>query len=409
MNKETALRLLEECEEKARAGFKPLEETAFFNQQKVLAAFKKNRISAMHFAPTTGYGYNDIGREALGRTFADIFGCESAIVSPLIANGTHAISLALFGLLRPNDALLSITGKPYDTLSDVISGKNIGSLHDYNIAFEKIDLTLDGEVDLEKCAVLLKKSPKVVFIQRSKGYAWRKSLSIPYIKSLVEFVKARAPKAVILVDNCYGEFVDRLEPTEVGADVIVGSLIKNPCGGLAPTGGYVAGRADLIEQISYRLTAPSLGTEVGSYLGGYGAFFQGLFIAPAVVLNALKGSLLGGFVFEKLQIPSIPNVGSQPDDIIRAVRFKDADGLISFCRSVQAASPVDSYVKPEPWDMPGYDHKVIMAAGTFVQGASIELTADGAVRDPYIGYMQGGLTYEHCKAALLEIMQSITN
>lgn len=407
MEKTVAKRILNECEKLAKEDFRIIEDVALYNQKKVLNAFQKNRVSSMHFQGTTGYGYDDVGREMLNKVFSDIMHCEASIVSPQIANGTHAITLALFGILRPNDMLLSITGKPYDTLDEVINGENNGSLKDFGIKYSQIELNSEGEFDYKAILNALSDKPKAVFIQRSKGYEWRDALTMDKICNAVLTIKKQSPDTIIIVDNCYGEFVEKIEPTDAGADVVVGSLIKNPGGGIAPSGGYICGRKTAIDQISYRLTAPSLGTEVGSYESGYRLFFQGLFIAPSVVLNAIKGSILASYVFAKMGYKTMPEVGVMPADIIESVKFDTAEELIKFCQVIQTVSPIDSYVTPEPWDMPGYSHKVIMAAGTFVQGASIELTADGTIREPYVAYLQGGLTYEHYKIALLELLEKL--
>ena len=407
MEKTVAKRILNECEKLAKEDFRIIEDVALYNQKKVLNAFQKNRVSSMHFQGTTGYGYDDVGREMLNKVFSDIMHCEASIVSPQIANGTHAITLALFGILRPNDMLLSITGKPYDTLDEVINGENNGSLKDFGIKYSQIELNSEGEFDYKAILNALSDKPKAVFIQRSKGYEWRDALTMDKICNAVLTIKKQSPDTFIIVDNCYGEFVEKIEPTDAGADVVVGSLIKNPGGGIAPSGGYICGRKTAIDQISYRLTAPSLGTEVGSYESGYRLFFQGLFIAPSVVLNAIKGSILASYVFAKMGYKTMPEVGVMPADIIESVKFDTAEELIKFCQVIQTVSPIDSYVTPEPWDMPGYSHKVIMAAGTFVQGASIELTADGTIREPYVAYLQGGLTYEHYKIALLELLEKL--
>ena len=407
MEKTVAKRILNECEKLAKEDFRIIEDVALYNQKKVLNAFQKNRVSSMHFQGTTGYGYDDVGREMLNKVFSDIMHCEASIVSPQIANGTHAITLALFGILRPNDMLLSITGKPYDTLDEVINGENNGSLKDFGIKYSQIELNSEGEFDYKAILNALSDKPKAVFIQRSKGYEWRDALTMDKICNAVLTIKKQSPDTIIIVDNCYGEFVEKIEPTDAGADVVVGSLIKNPGGGIAPSGGYICGKKTAIDQISYRLTAPSLGTEVGSYESGYRLFFQGLFIAPSVVLNAIKGSILASYVFAKMGYKTMPEVGVMPADIIESVKFDTAEELIKFCQVIQTVSPIDSYVTPEPWDMPGYSHKVIMAAGTFVQGASIELTADGTIREPYVAYLQGGLTYEHYKIALLELLEKL--
>lgn len=396
---------IENCEELAKNEFRLLDNIALFNQKKVLDAFRKNKINPTHFCGTSGYGYDDVGRDTLCKLFSDILGTESAIVSPLIANGTHAITLALFGLLRPNDLMLSIAGKPYDTLDEVINGKGNGSLADFGVKYQQIDL-LNDTFDYDQIAKKVKTlRPKVVFIQRSKGYAWREAFSVYVIEKAIKLVKDIDKDAIVVVDNCYGEFVEDKEPSEVGADVIIGSLIKNIGGGIAPTGGYVAGKSQFIEQISYRMTAPSLGMEVGSYISGYLPYYQGLFLAPSTVKNALKGSVLAGYALQEFGYETMPKVGQMPYDIIKSIKFNNRDEMIKFCQLIQQYSPVDSYVTPEPWGMPGYNDEVIMAAGTFVQGASLELTADGAVRDPYVAYLQGGLTYEHYKIVLTEIVE----
>lgn len=394
------------CEKKAHREFAKLEEIALYNQKKVLDAFRKNRVAAVHFNPSSGYGYDDVGRETLCKLFADIMQGEDAIVSPLIANGTHALALCLFGILRPGDRLLSITGKPYDTLDDVIKGKNNGSLAEFGVKFEQIELNKKGGFKFNKIKEsIIRNNPKAIFIQRSKGYAWRDALSVAKIGEAINKIREVKKDIIVIVDNCYGEFVEKEEPTEVGADIIVGSLIKNPGGGIAPTGGYLCGRNDLIKQISYRLTAPSLGMEVGSCISGYLPYYQGLFLAPSAVKNALKGSVLAGYALQVFGFETMPKPGKMPYDIIKSIKFNTAEQLIGFCGEIQKISPVDSYVTPLPWDMPGYNHQVVMAAGAFVQGASLELSADGAVREPYVAYMQGGLTYEHCVLAITEIVK----
>lgn len=408
MEREKATVIIKNAEKRSRALFETIAENALFNQQKVLDAFIKNKINVGHFTPSTGYGYDDVGRDTLNTLFADIVRAESAIVSPMIANGTHALTLALFGILRPGDVLFSVTGKPYDTLDDVISGDKNGSLKEFGVHYRQADIPETGLFDKEKIAsVLHKEKVKVVFIQRSKGYLWRNAYSVSEIGEIITFVKEIDPKIIVLVDNCYGEFVENKEPTELGADIIVGSMIKNPGGGIAPTGGYIAGKKDLIDLISYRLTAPSLGNEVGSYVGGYRLFYQGLFLAPSVVKNTLMGNVLASYVFDEIGLDTMPKAGERPYDIINSIRFTCGEDLVRFVQSVQAVSPIDSYVTPEPWDMPGYNDPVIMAAGAFVQGSSIELSADGTVRPPYAAYLQGGLTYEHCKIALTEMLQKV--
>ena len=399
--------LIEESERSLAPQFHRLEQIAYHNQKKVLQAFQNNRIALRHFAPTSGYGYGDEGRDTLGALFADIFGAEAGIVSPNILSGTHALTVGLFGLLCTGDTLFSIAGDPYDTLHEVIAGKGIGSLADYGIAFKKCDLR-QGEFDYDGIrAGLLDPSVKVVFIQRSRGYEWRDALSQKQIAAACAFVRECGFEGCIFVDNCYGEFVEETEPTQNGADIAVGSLIKNPGGGIAPTGGYIVGKRAFVERIACRLTAPSIGAEVGSYMYGYQSFYQGVFLAPHVVCQALKGGLLIGACLEKLGFETSPAVMQPPYDITRAIRFRTREELIAFIQAVQEASPVDSFVQLEPWDMPGYESEVIMAAGCFVQGASIELSADAPVREPYIAYFQGGLTYEHCRYALEKILEKI--
>lgn len=387
--------------------FSRIENIALYNQNKVLEAFRKNRVALMHFAPTSGYGYDDIGRDTLCRLFADIFNCESALVSPLIANGTHAISAALFGILRPGNTLYSITGNPYDTLIDVVEGDNIGSLKDFGVEFIKTELTSDGKIDADTVLKTVKTNkPDAVFIQRSRGYSWRSALSVQEIAEIVAQIK-KIKDIPVIVDNCYGEFTDITEPTDFGADIAVGSLIKNPGGGLAPTGGYIAGKKSLTDLIAGRLTAPGIGMEVGSYAFGYQYFYQGLFMAPHIVAQALKASALFSRVFGILGYATLPVYGEKQNDIITSIKFNTREELISFCQTIQTYSPVDSHVLPEPWDMPGYKHQVIMAAGAFVQGASIEMSADAPIKEPFIAYFQGSLTYEHAKIVLNRILDKI--
>jgi len=399
-----AERLLRACEEENKEIFEEIDRTALANTEKVLDAFRECRVGERHLKGTTGYGYGDIGRETLSKVFALSLGAEEAIASPYFASGTHALKVSLYSLLLPGDTLLSITGAPYDTLYNVITKKGIGSLADYQVKYEQVELLKDGSFDFPAIEEALKNNPKVVFITRSRGYSDRDAFSIKSLQKAIEFVKTHS-KAIVFVDNCYGEFVETSEPTSVGADVIVGSFTKNIGGGLAPSGGYAAGRADLIEKIGFGLTAPSLGTEIGSYALGYQSFFQGLFQAPHVVAGALKGSVLFGAVFEKLGYKTIPKSGAKLGDIIRSIVFEDKDELVRFCQIIQSVSPIDGYVVPEPWDMPGYTEQVIMAAGTFVGGASLELTADAPIKEPYIAYVQGGLTYEHIKLALLKCIE----
>lgn len=397
---------IESCEEKLKDKFKVVDDTAYFNQGKVLKAFKECRIALRHFNGSTGYGYDDEGRDTLGKLYALSFGAEAGIVSPHLLSGTHALTVALFGLLRPNDTLLCISGMPYDTIRGVIFGENNGSLKDFGVKFDYCELK-NGEFDCELIKEKLDKSVKVVYIQRSRGYELRDALSCDEIKKACEFVRKLGFNGCIFVDNCYGEFVETKEPTEIGADIIVGSLIKNAGGGLAPTGGYICGKQNYIDLIGKRLTAPSIGLEVGSYASGYQYFYQGLFMAPHTVAQALKSTLLIGQAMSELGYINYPEMSKMPCDITRAIQFDSAEKMINFIREVQYASPVDSYVCCEPWDMPGYDEKIIMAAGTFVAGSSIELSADGPVKPPYIVYFQGGLTYEHGKYALQRILEKL--
>ena len=404
---ENAGELIAESERGLAPLFAELEKIAYRNQEKVLRAFQKNRIALRHFVPTTGYGYGDEGRDALGALFADIFGAEAGLASPNLVSGTHALTVGLFGLLRAGDVLFSITGDPYDTLTEVIRGKGCGSLADYGVGFRKCELR-GGRFDFDAVREGLQDDRvKVVFMQRSRGYEWRDALSEAQIAEACAFVRKCGFQGCIFVDNCYGEFVEETEPTQNGADVAVGSPNKNPGGGIAPTGGYIVGKREYVERIAGRLTAPSIGAEVGSYAYGYREFFQGVFLAPHVVLQALKGSLLIGACLKRLGYDTSPAVDRCPGDITRAVRFADREQLIAFVQAVQEASPVDSFVTLEPWDMPGYEDLVIMAAGCFVQGASIELSADAPVKPPYTVYFQGGLTYEHCKFALATILQKL--
>ena len=394
------------CENKLSEKFKKADETAYFNQVKVVKAFSEYRVALRHFNGTTGYGYDDEGRDVLWKLYARVFGAESGIVSPHIVSGTHALTVALFGLLRPDDTLLCISGLPYDTIRGVIFGKDNGSLKDFGINFEYCDL-VDGKFDYEEIRNKFNKKVKVVYIQRSRGYELRDAFSCAEIGEACEFVRSLGFTGCIFVDNCYGEFVEKFEPTETGADLAVGSLIKNAGGGLAPTGGYICGKQVYIDMIEKRLTAPSIGLEVGSYAGGYQYFYQGLFMAPHTVAQAVKSSLLIGQAMSELGYVNYPSVDKIPYDITRAIKFNSAEKMIDFIREVQYASPVDGYVCCEPWDMPGYEEPIIMAAGTFVSGASIELSADGPVKPPYIAYFQGGLTYEHGKYALERILNKI--
>lgn len=388
--------------------FAAIDETAEYNQLKVIKAMQDNRVSDIHFAATTGYGYNDLGRDTLEDVYASVFHTESALVRPGLISGTHALHVALSGNLRPGDELLSPVGKPYDTLEEVIGiRESTGSLKEYGVVYRQVDLLPDGSFDFDGIAKAINEKTKLVTIQRSKGYATRPTLSVERIGQLIAFIRTVKPDVVCMVDNCYGEFVERIEPADVGADMMVGSLIKNPGGGLAPIGGYIAGRKDCIDRASYRLTAPGLGREVGASLGLNQSFYQGLFLAPTVVAGALKGAVFAANVYEKLGFAVVPNSTESRHDIIQAVTFGKPEGVIAFCQGIQAAAPVDSFVTPEPWAMPGYDAPVIMAAGAFVQGASIELSADGPIKPPYAVYFQGGLTWYHAKLGILMSMQKL--
>jgi len=397
-------KFIEKCEEKISDKFKLIDEIAYFNQVKVLKAFNEQRVALRHFNGTTGYGYDDEGRDCLGKLYAQSFGAESGIVSPHLVSGTHALTVALFGLLRPRDTLFCLSGMPYDTLRGVIFGTGNGSLKDFDINFEYCDLK-NGKFDFDEIKRKFNKEVKVVYIQRSRGYELRDAFSCAEIGEACAFVRKLGFTGCIFVDNCYGEFVEKQEPTQVGADIIVGSLIKNAGGGLAPTGGYICGKAEYIDLIGKRLIAPSIGLEVGSYSGGYQYFYQGLFMAPHTVAQALKSSLLIGQAMSELGYKNYPSLDKTPYDITRAIQFDSAEKMIDFIREVQYSSPIDGFVTCEPWDMPGYNDKIIMAAGTFVSGASIELSADGPVKPPYIAYFQGGLTYEHGKYALERILK----
>ena len=388
--------------------FEKIDVVAEYNQAKVLAAMQKHRVSAECFAGSTGYGYNDQGREVLEQVYAAAFHTEAALVRPQITCGTHALAIALSANLLPGDELLSPVGKPYDTLEEVIGiRKSPCSLAEYGVSYRQVDLLEDGAFDYENIRKAINEKTKLVTIQRSKGYQMRPTFSVERIGELIAFVKSIKPDVICMVDNCYGEFVEEKEPSDVGADLVVGSLIKNPGGGLAPIGGYVAGRKDLIEQCAYRLTSPGLGKEVGASLGVMQSFYQGLFLAPTVVAGALKGAIFAANVYEKLGYAVVPDGKEERHDIIQAVTLGSAEGVIAFCQGIQAAAPVDSYVTPEPWAMPGYDSDVIMAAGAFVQGSSIELSADGPIKEPYAVYFQGGLTWAHAKLGILMSLQKL--
>ena len=390
--------------------FQEIDRVAEYNQLKVIKGMQDARVSAECFNYVSGYGYNDFGRDTLEEVYANIFHTEAALVRPQITCGTHALALALSANLRPGDELLSISGKPYDTLEEVIGIRpSRGSLAEYGITYRQVELTPEGEFDLEAIREAVGKQTKVVAIQRSKGYLTRPTLSVEKIGKAIAFVKALRPDLICMVDNCYGEFVEVLEPSDVGADMVVGSLIKNPGGGLAPIGGYIAGTRECIENCAVRLTSPGLGKEVGASLGVMKDFFQGLFLAPTVVSGALKGAVFAANIYEALDFAVIPNGTESRHDIIQAVEFGDPKGVIAFCEGIQAAAPVDSYVTPEPWAMPGYDSDVIMAAGAFVQGSSIELSADGPIKPPYAVYFQGGLTWDHARFGILKSLQKLAD
>lgn len=390
--------------------FESIDAITEFNQAKVLSALQKNRVDAACMQASTGYGYDDIGREKLEKTYADVFHTEAALVRPQITCGTHALALALSANLLPGDELLSPVGKPYDTLEEVIGIRNsIGSLREYGVSYRQVDLLEDGTFDYDNIKNAINEKTKLVTIQRSKGYQTRPTFSVKQIGELISFVKNIKSDVIVMVDNCYGEFTETIEPSDVGADMVVGSLIKNPGGGLAPIGGYIAGKEELIERCGYRLTAPGLGKEVGATLGVLPKFYQGLFLAPTVTASALKGAIFAANVYEKLGYKVVPNGTESRHDIIQAVELKSEAAMCAFCRGIQFAAPVDSYVTPVPSDMPGYDSKVIMAAGAFVQGSSIELSADGPIRPPYAVYFQGGLTWQHAKIGILRSLQEMIN
>ena len=398
---------IEDCEQKCSQDYKFIDEIALYNQKKVLDAFRRSKIGLHHFNGSTGYGYGDSGREKLNEIYAKVFNSEKALVSPHICSGTHAISLCLYGILRPGDTILSISGRPYDTLEEIIYKEGNGSLKDFGINYHQIELKKSG-FDFEQIKEYLEHNEvKMVFIQRSRGYAWSNARSINQIKDICSYIKDISSKSVIMVDNCYGEFVDLIEPAEAGADIFAGSLIKNPGGGLAPTGGYICGRAELVDLASGRLTTPNLKDEVGSYSEGYRLFFQGLFMAPHTVAQTLKGSLLIRKAFDSLGYKVLPSPKEPNNDVITSIEFDTEEQLVEFHRTIQSCSPVDSYVTLYPWDMPGYNEQVIMAAGTFVQGASIELSSDSPIKKPYIAYLQGGLTYEHVKLAVMMCLERL--
>lgn len=394
--------LVEEVEKQIRPIHEQIDRNIETNQYRVLESFRKNRVSDAHFIPSTGYGYDDMGRDTLETVYADVFGTEACIVRPQIISGTHAISIALFGVLRPGDELVYITGKPYDTLEEIVGirGSGVGSLKEFHIGYQTVDLTATGQVDFDAVKATISEKTKMIGIQRSKGYGVRPSFTVAEIKEMIDFVKGINPEIVVFVDNCYGEFVELQEPSHVGADLIAGSLIKNPGGGLAKIGGYVAGRKDLVEACSYRMTTPGIGAEAGASLYSLLEMYQGFFLAPHVVGQALKGAVFTSAMLEKLGMKTEPKWDSTRTDLIQSVQFDDPKLMVAFCQAIQYASPINSHVTPYPNYMPGYEDDVIMAAGTFIQGASLELTADGPIRPPYIAYVQGGLTYSHVKVAV---------
>ncbi len=403
------INIIEESESEVSSQFKELDDIMAYNQYKILSAFQENRLSDMHFGWNTGYGYDDPGRDAIEKVYADIFHTDKALVRPTIVNGTHALAITLLGILRPGDELIYCTGRPYDTLEEVIGirGNGNGSLKDYGITYKQVELLPDGSIDLEGVKKAITDKTRMVTVQRATGYGWRKAITIDQIAEWANLVSNINPNIVKMTDNCYGEFLDIKEPTDVGVDVIAGSLIKNPGGGLALTGGYVAGREDLIDKIQYRMTCPGIGGECGLTFGQTRSMFQGLFQAPKVVNGAVKGAVLCGKVYEKLGYEVCPKAEDKRSDIIQAIKLNSPESLEIFCQAIQAAAPIDAHVAPVPWDMPGYESQVIMAAGAFVQGSSIELSADAPMREPYIVYFQGGLTYEHSKFGVIKSLDAL--
>lgn len=409
--KDNAFDLYKQALQDVEDQFKIYDEIREFNQLKVLKAFQEERISESHFTNSSGYGYGDIGRDSLDKVYASIFNTESALVRPHFVNGTHAIACAIMGNLRPNDTMVCISGKPYDTLHNIIGigeEKKIGSLKEYGVNYKQIDL-VNGKFDEESIITLLKedRSIKLVHIQRSTGYGWRNSFLVSEIGDIIKKVKEIRNDVIVFVDNCYGEFIDTIEPTDVGADLIAGSLIKNIGGGIAPTGGYIAGKEEYVTQASYRLTTPGIGGECGSTFGVMRQFYQGLFLAPHVAMEAVKGAVFCARIMELAGFEVLPKFNEKRSDIIQAIKFNNKEKLINFCKGIQKGSPIDSFVECEPWDMPGYNDQVIMAAGAFIQGSSIELSADAPIREPYIAYLQGGLTFDHAKIGILFALNNI--
>ena len=403
------LELIKQAEKEVLSEYEALDDIMAYNQYKVLSALQKNRIADMHFAWNTGYGYDDPGREAIERVYADIFGTEAALVRPTIVNGTHALAITLMGVLRPGDELIYCSGGPYDTLEEVIGirGEGKGSLKDYGITYKQVELLPDGSIDLETLGKTISDRTRMVSVQRATGYGWRKSITVNQIETLTKFVHQIRADIVCMADNCYGEFLDIKEPTNVGIDVMAGSLIKNPGGGLALTGGYVCGRDDLIEKISYRMTCPGIGGECGLTFGQTRSMLQGIFMAPKVVNGAVKGAILCAKVYEMLGYEVCPGTKDDRSDIIQAVKLGSPEAVVAFCEGIQAAAPIDAHVSPVPWEMPGYESEVVMAAGAFVQGSYIELSADAPIREPYNVYFQGGLTYEHSKFGVLKSVNQL--
>jgi cystathionine beta-lyase family protein involved in aluminum resistance len=401
--------IVTEVEQQIKPIHEKIDERIDSNQFRVLKSFQDNKVSDSHFNPSTGYGYDDYGRDTLEKIYAQVFGAEAGLVRPQIISGTHAISIALFGVLRPGDELLYITGKPYDTLEEIVGlrGNGSGSLKEFGISYQSVDLLHSGGIDYEAVEKAMKPNTKMIGIQRSKGYATRPSFTIEEIREMIRFVKEINPNVVVFVDNCYGEFVEELEPCHVGADLMAGSLIKNPGGGLVKTGGYIVGKPNWVEACSYRLTSPGIGAEAGASLYSLQEMYQGFFLAPHVVGQALKGAVFTAAMLEKLGMNSNPKWDSKRTDLIQSVQFDDRDKMVAFCQAIQFASPINSYVTPYPSYMPGYEDDVIMAAGTFIQGASIELTADGPTRPPFVAYIQGGLTYSHVKIAICLALNSL--
>lgn len=407
---DNVIRLSEQILSELEGRFDHIDKVAEYNQMKVLNAMQRNHLAAEHFTPSTGYGYNDAGRETLEAVYADIFHAEAALVRPQVTCGTHALTIALSANVRPGDEILSPVGAPYDTLLGVIGiREQKGSLREYGIGYRQVDLLPDGSVDFDGIKNAINDKTKLVTIQRSKGYAARPTLSVEKIGEIISFIKAIKPEVICMVDNCYGEFTETIEPTDVGADMCVGSLIKNPGGGLAPIGGYIVGRNELIENCAFRLTAPGLGKEVGATLGLNQPFFQGLFLAPTVTAGALKGAIFAANMFERYGFSCIPDSKEDRFDIIQAIKLGSKEGMLAFCKGIQAAAPVDSFVTPVGWEMPGYDSEVVMAAGAFVQGSSIELSADGPIKEPFEIYFQGGLTWFHAKVGIMKAFQEMLN